>query len=228
MTKEEAIKQTNEWFMKNANPPEDAMKPIKGGRLKGMSDINPQWRIQALTEQYGICGVGWAYEIKDKEIIDIPATGEKVVYITVHLFIRDWNYPDEYKWIGNAIGIGGDFIVKKEDKGLRVNDEALAMALTDAIGKAAKVFGIANNVYRGKFETKYQKQSESAEQDENFDSKNYYASEKQVGLIKSLLKKYAFNTESILTRYKVANLESLSKSQASECIAAIKKATGEQ
>jgi len=223
MTKEEAIKQTNEWFMKNANPPQDAIKPITGGRLKGKSDINPQWRIQALTEQYGICGVGWAYEIKEKEYIDVPATGEKMVFITVHLFIRDWNFPDEYKWIGNGIGIGGDFVIRKEKDGYYANDEGLQMALTDAIGKAAKVFGIANNVYRGKFETKYNRHESNGES-----ATDNKASEKQLGLLKSLLTKYKFNAESILKRYNATSLEELTKAQASESINAIKKATGEQ
>ena len=226
MTKEETIKQTNEWFMKNANPPQDALKPITAGRLKGKSDINPQWRIQALTEQYGICGVGWAYEIKEKEYVDVPATGEKMVFITVHLLIRDWNYPDEYKWIGNAIGIGGDFVVKREKEGLHANDEGLAMALTDAIGKAAKVFGIANNVYRGKFETKYSREDGKEPQDSR-PNVNGRATEKQIGLVKSLAKKGNFNLESILKHYNVDSFEDMTKEQASECIGSLKSRVGE-
>lgn len=218
MNKEDAIKQTNEWFMKNANPPQDALKPITAGRLKGKSDINPQWRIQALTEQYGICGVGWAYEIKEKEYVDVPATGEKLVFITVHLFIRDWNYPDEYKWIGNAIGIGGDFVVKREKEGLHTNDEALAMALTDAIGKAAKVFGIANNVYRGKFETKYQRQEQTEPAESKMKSN---ATEKQIGTIKTLASRKKIILESILQHYKVEKFEDMTKEQASDCIGSL-------
>ena len=30
-------------------PPESALKKIGGGRLKGMTDINPQWRLQMMT-----------------------------------------------------------------------------------------------------------------------------------------------------------------------------------
>jgi len=45
------------------NPPKEALKPIKGGRLSGLTDINPMWRIKALTEQFGVCGVGWKYII---------------------------------------------------------------------------------------------------------------------------------------------------------------------
>ena len=224
MTKEETIKQTNEWFMRNANPPQDALKPITAGRLKGKSDINPQWRIQALTEQYGICGVGWAYEIKEKEYVDVPATGEKMVFITVHLFIRDWNYPDEYKWIGNAIGIGGDFVIKKETNGLRANDEGLAMALTDAIGKAAKVFGIANNVYRGKFETKYERQNK----EDNSGYSSDYASESQINAIYGLAKKGNVAIGSITKRYEVTKIEELSKAQASHCIGILQKQVGQK
>ena len=39
--------------------PESAQKTIKGGRLNGMTDINPMWRIQMLTELFGPCGIGW-------------------------------------------------------------------------------------------------------------------------------------------------------------------------
>ena len=212
--------------MKNANQPQDALKPIEAGRLKGKSDINPQWRIQALTEQYGICGVGWGYEIKEKEYVDVPATGEKMVFITVYLFIRDWNYPDEYKWIGNAIGIGGDFVIKKETNGLRANDEGLAMALTDAIGKAAKVFGIANNVYRGKFETKYEKQSERAKKRDGTYSD--YATEKQCSMIYGLAKKGNINIGTITARYEVSKVEEMSKEQASHCIGILQKQVGQK
>lgn len=54
-----------------------------------------------------------------------------------------------------------------------------------------------------------------------------YATDKQVGLINSLLQKGGFNVESVLDRYKVANLESLSKEQASQVITILKKQVGE-
>ena len=43
--------------------PQEAQKEIKAGRLKGMKDINPMWRIKKLTELFGPCGVGWKYRI---------------------------------------------------------------------------------------------------------------------------------------------------------------------
>ena len=39
-----------------ARPPVTALKTIRGGRLQGMTDVNPQWRYQAMTEQFGLAG----------------------------------------------------------------------------------------------------------------------------------------------------------------------------
>ena len=39
--------------------PEEAKRAITAGRLKGKTDINPMWRIKALTELFGPCGDGW-------------------------------------------------------------------------------------------------------------------------------------------------------------------------
>ena len=38
--------------------PDNAKKAISAGRLKGMTDINPMWRIKKLTEMFGPCGIG--------------------------------------------------------------------------------------------------------------------------------------------------------------------------
>jgi hypothetical protein len=40
-------------YNKVAEVPKNAQKLIGAGRLKGMTDINPMWRIKALTEQFG-------------------------------------------------------------------------------------------------------------------------------------------------------------------------------
>ena len=149
-------KQTSiELFRAQARPPQEALKTIEFGRLKGKSDINPQWRIEALTETYGLYGVGWFVQIKDTNMVDLPETQEKMLFLTLELYVRDWSIPDEYKWFGPALGIGGDYIIVRDKNGVHGNDEAYAMAMTDALGKAAKLFGIANDIYRGKFDSKY-------------------------------------------------------------------------
>ena len=39
--------------------PPEAQKSIQAGRLKGMTDINPIWRIKRLTELFGRAASCW-------------------------------------------------------------------------------------------------------------------------------------------------------------------------
>lgn len=66
----------DERYAKLATPPVSALKKIEAGRLKGFTDINAQWKIEAMTEVYGLCGVGWKFAVDETNIIDLP-TGEK-------------------------------------------------------------------------------------------------------------------------------------------------------
>ena len=54
-----------EIYNKLKEVPKEAQKPITGGRLNGMIDIKPMWRIEKLTEVFGICGIGWKTKIKN-------------------------------------------------------------------------------------------------------------------------------------------------------------------
>lgn len=74
--------------------PEEAKKPIKGGRLNGMTDINPMWRIKVLTSEYGPCGIGWFYKPVKKWTEQ--AGGETVAFVDIELFIKvdgEWSQP---------------------------------------------------------------------------------------------------------------------------------------
>lgn len=129
--------------------PENALKPIKGGRLSGMSDINPMWRIKALTATFGPCGFGWYYEIRDQRIVD-GANGERAAFVDVALYVRlgeEWSRP--------IPGVGGSSFVTKEKAGLYVSDECFKMALTDALSVACKALGVGADVYFEKDTTKY-------------------------------------------------------------------------
>ena len=129
--------------------PQDATKPIYGGRLKGKTDINPVWRIKTLTEQFGMVGVGWYYEITDKQIYD-GANGEKIATVDINLYVK---VGDE--WSKALSGTGGNKLVAKAKTGLYTSDECYKMALTDAISVACKSLGVAADIYWGEDRTKY-------------------------------------------------------------------------
>lgn len=127
--------------------PQDAKKPISGGRLNGKTDISPMWRIRRLTEIFGPCGIGWWYEIKDQRLQE-GADKEVKAFVDIDLF---------YVWgdkVSHPIpGTGGNTFVEKGGK--YTSDECFKMALTDAISVAAKALGIGGSVYSGEDRTKY-------------------------------------------------------------------------
>lgn len=130
-----------ELYNKVRNVPREAQKQFNNGRFSG-TDINPMWRIKELTNQFGICGVGWYYEIVDKSIEPIMASDEIVANVEIKLYIKvdgEWSKP--------ITGIGGSKLASQERKGLYVNDEAYKMATTDAISVACKELGFGADVY---------------------------------------------------------------------------------
>lgn len=129
--------------------PDNAKKQITAGRLKGMSDINPMWRIKTLTEQFGVCGFGWKYVITDKRM-ENGANGEISAFVDIDLFIKVGD-----TWSEAIPGTGGSSFVAKESKGMYTSDECYKMALTDAISVACKALGFGADVYWEKGRTKY-------------------------------------------------------------------------
>lgn len=128
--------------------PKEAQKPFNNGRFSG-TDINPMWRIKKLTEEFGICGFGWYYDITDKWLEkgqdDIVAA-----FVNINLFIKigeEWSKPIQ--------GTGGNTFVSKNKNGYQVSDECYKMALTDAISVAAKALGVGADIYFSNDRTKY-------------------------------------------------------------------------
>lgn len=143
-----------ELYNKVKTPPDGTTKPIEGGNLAGYTNINPQWRIQALTETYGLCGFGWKFDVTNKETYNCP-DGKILLYLEVALYVR---MEEGGPWSEPIYGWGGDMIIEKNKNGLVANDEAYKMALTDALGNAAKCLGVGADVYAGKFDgSKYNK-----------------------------------------------------------------------
>ena len=124
-------------------PPKEALRTIQAGRLKGKTDINPQWRYKAMTEQFGVCGVGWKYEIT--QVFSEPASeGQVFAFAAINLYTKRND-----TWSDPIPGYGGSMLVAKESSGLHASDEGYKMAITDALGTAMKMLGVAADIYAG-------------------------------------------------------------------------------
>ena len=179
--------------------PEEAKKPIKGGRLNGMTDINPMWRIKVLTSEYGPCGIGWFYKPVKKWTEQ--AGGETVAFVDIELFIKvdgEWSHP--------ICGTGGSKLSQNERNGLFVSDECYKMATTDAISVACKQLGIGADVYFGADRTKYDSPFERVER------------------VRNELKKRRCSEANFMQVYRLDNIEQVTDSQIKDFIARMEAA----
>lgn len=192
--------------------PKEAIKPITAGRLKGKSDINPMWRIKKLTEEFGMCGFGWRYEIL-RMWNEEGANGEIASFVHINLFVRH-----DGEWSEAIQGIGGSSFVSNEKTGKYTSDECYKMALTDAISVACKSLGFAADIYFSNDSTKYTEnkpENNSIKQDKKkpipstmfndtkvmkwlYDNETYYRNNNQRISLSSLLEQnYAISKEDI-------------------------------
>ena len=137
-----------EIYKKLSQPPATALRQIQAGDLKGKTDINPQWRYEAMTEIFGLVGLGWKYEIQ-KLWTEPGANGETLAFAQVAVFIRD---PSTKEWSDPIVGIGGSKLINKYSQGPKSNDEGYKMAVTDAFSTSLKMIGVAADIYAGRWD----------------------------------------------------------------------------
>ena len=174
--------------------PDEAKKAISAGRLKGMTDINPMWRIKKLTEEFGPCGIGWWTKVTDRWTETIG--DETCAFVDLELYIKvgdEWSKP--------ITGSGGSKLATKERSGIYVSDECYKMAETDALSVACKKLGIGADVYFSADRTKY---SQTVD-----DSKKIGAND--VKILIDYLQKNGISGQKIIERYRVKELSDLTQ-----------------
>lgn len=146
-----------DYWNKVKQPPQNALKQINYGYLKGKSDINPQWRLMAMTQAFGPVGHGWTYRIVRTWSESTPS-GAIMCFSEVAVKTKmDGQWGEEF------FGIGGSEIVEKNKNGLTHNDEGYKKATTDALGVAFKAVGVAADIYLGNYDgSKYLHNIQSA------------------------------------------------------------------
>ena len=166
--------------------PKEAQKPISAGQLKGMTDINPMWRIKKLTEEFGPCGIGWWTKVTDRWTETVG--DETCAFVDLELYIKvgdEWSKP--------ITGSGGSKLATKERSGVYVSDECYKMAETDALSVACKKLGIGADVYFSADRTKYSQPVD--------DSKKIGSND--VKILMDYLQKNGKSRQKIIERYRV-------------------------
>lgn len=174
--------------------PDEAKKSISAGRLKGMTDINPMWRIKKLTEEFGPCGIGWWTKVTDRWTETVG--DETCAFVDLELYVKVGN-----EWSKPITGSGGSKLATKERSGVYVSDECYKMAETDALSVACKKLGIGADVYFSADRTKY---SQTVD-----DSKKI--GENDVKILLDYLQKNGISDQKIIERYRVKALSDLTQ-----------------
>ena len=221
-----------EIYNKVREVPKNAQKKITAGRLKGMTDINPQWRIEKLTEVYGPCGIGWYTKENKREFVN-GANEEIMCFLDIELYVN-YKKPmnlDKDLWSEPIFGTGGSTFVAKESKGLYTSDEAVKMAYTDAISVACKQLGFGADIYWNKSDSKYNKGNtiQQTETKVTLQSKPEMIDEGQIKSIQILLKEINQEglKEKMYAQIGVKSSKQMTKKQATSMINALKKIKGE-
>lgn len=142
--------------------PQNFLKTIQFGYLKGKSDINPQWRLMAMTQAFGLVGHGWTYRITRTWSEQAPC-GTVMCFAEVAVKTKL-----NGEWGEEFFGIGGSQIVELAKGAPKANDEGYKMAVTDALGVAFKSVGVAADIYFGNYDgSKYKSTCEEAYTDPN-------------------------------------------------------------
>ena len=139
--------------------PADALSEIKGGPLKGFTNVNPQVRWELLTSTFGPAGLCFRVEQVSRWSESSPS-GDTAVFCEVNLYYREdpakeWSYP--------VFGQGGAILMRRTTEWVNgqpvqtvhIDDEAYKKAYTDAVSVACKALGFAADVYYRQDETKY-------------------------------------------------------------------------
>ena len=174
--------------------PDEAKKAISAGRLKGMTDINPMWRIKKLTEEFGPCGIGWWTKVTDRWTETVG--DETCAFVDLELYVKVGN-----EWSKPITGSGGSKLATKERSGIYVSDECYKMAETDALSVACKKLGIGADVYFSADRTKY---SQTVD-----DSKKIGSND--VKILMDYLQKNGISSQKIIDRYRVKALSDLTQ-----------------
>lgn len=195
-----------------SEPPKEALKTISAGKLKGFTDVNPMWRIRALTELFGPAGVGW-YTRTTRQWLEAGKDNKIAAFCNLELYVKidgEWSQPIE--------GTGGSMFSNVFKGGCDTSDEAFKMAYTDALSVACKSLGIAANVYWQQGRTKYS----DADPDEQ------RAKPAQIRQLVDDAAAKGVTAEMLLSRVSVDNIEELTNGMVSRLADMVARSKGVQ
>jgi hypothetical protein len=130
-------------------------KAYKGaGGFEGTA-VNPLYTVRRLTEEFGQLGIGWGYDIIEDRFDNghtvYDDNGNSIGILSTHTIRLDlWHMVGDKKAISTHYGHTP--YVYKNKWGMQTDVEFAKKSLTDALNKAASMFGFNSDIYLGKYD----------------------------------------------------------------------------
>lgn len=124
------------------------VKPITGKQYSGHSP-KPYYIVQRLTEEFGPCGAGWGFEIKDERFERLSETD--VLHVAR---VRFWYRPADTPQVicdFEQMGQTKACYMTSSNK-LLVDEDAPKKSVTDALVKCASYLGFAGDIFSGRWD----------------------------------------------------------------------------
>lgn len=125
----------------------------RGGGFKGTS-INPTYNNKKVTEQFGMCGTGWGWDVINERYqrgAPILINGKEVCKEITHVLQISFWYKLNGE-IGRIPSFGQTSYVGNNKNGIYTDEEAPKKSQTDAITKALSLLGFSADVFLGMYD----------------------------------------------------------------------------
>lgn len=132
------------WNVLNQPIPAEFTTRFTKGTFTG-TDIKSQYRIQKLTETFGLCGQGWGLKHIERWKDDWPGVNFGCCYVMASLWYKIGDQTFE-----TSPQVGGTLVDGSPD-------ECWKSAFTDVLGKCASMIGLGSDIYLGLADGKYSK-----------------------------------------------------------------------
>lgn len=144
------------WDRVSKTDPSATKTSNQGGREQ--TSINGYWMIRQATEQFGMVGIGWGWDVMEERWDDgamIPVKQEdgsvRLEQSKTHTIkLKLWFLSDGKR--GEVIQYGHTQAIYRSKYGVSDDGEAPKKSLMDAIKKALSMLGFCSDIFTGMFE----------------------------------------------------------------------------
>lgn len=121
------------------------VKPITGKQYKGNSP-QPYYLVERMTEQFGMCGIGWGLNIINERMERLTDTD--ILHVAV---VEIWYVLGDKKGSISQIG-QTKACYKTAAGGMMIDEDAPKKSVTDAMTKCMSYLGFAGDIFSGQWD----------------------------------------------------------------------------